>query len=309
MCPVRFSIQKQKQSAYLGGASARRRSAPLGRAVTDDPLSTAASHFSYAAPDDGWAKRVAIRAIERATGQPKLHRMYLDYREHFAARESLWDAAVRYLNLDLQYDPAALDALPSTGPLVVVCNHPFGVADGLVIGHLISKVRQDFLILTNSVLYRAEEARPFLLPVDFAETQSALQTNIVSRRRARDHIKAGGCLVIFPGGGVSTAPKPFAKQAVDPEWKTFTANLIEFGRADVVPIYFEGQNSRLFQVASHLSLTLRLSLLFKEVNDRIGKPMHIKIGAPISSATLSALGDRRKMMEFLRQQTYALGNI
>ncbi len=301
-------LTKSDRAAYLGGASAKRRSVPIGHAVSDASQASAATHFSYAAPDDGLLKRLAIRTIESATGQPRLHRMYLDYRAHHAEHETIWDAAVRYLALNLHYDHAALEALPRTGPLVVVCNHPFGVADGLVIGHLISKLRQDFLILTNSVLFRAEEARPHLLPVDFAVTQAALETNIASRRRARDHIKAGGCLVIFPGGGVSTAPKPFARQALDPEWKTFTAHLIEQGHADVVPIFFAGQNSRLFQIVSHFSLTLRLSLLFKEVNDRIGKPMDVRIGPKLTSTDLKALGGRREMMEYLRQQTYALGN-
>ena len=42
-------------------------------------------------------------------------------------------------------------------------------------------------------------------------------------------------------------------------------------RAPVMPVYFHGQNSRMFQIASHLSLTLRLSLIFKEVCDRMGR--------------------------------------
>ena len=80
----------------------------------------------------------------------------------------------------------------------------------------------------------------------------------------------GGCLVVFPAGGVSTTPTIWHKRAIDTEWKNFTARLISQAKAPVAPVYFAGQNSRLFQLASHISMTLRLSLLFKEVHDRIG---------------------------------------
>ena len=79
-----------------------------------------------------------------------------------------------------------------------------------------------------------------------------------------------------------------------------------YGVAPVVPIFFAGQNSRLFQVASHISMTLRLSLLFKEVHDRIGEEMLIRIGKRIPYEELKAISDRKKLMEFLRDQTYAL---
>ena len=44
--------------------------------------------------------------------------------------ESFWDAAIRKLELKLVYNEEQLGAWPKTGPLMVVCNHPFGVLDG-----------------------------------------------------------------------------------------------------------------------------------------------------------------------------------
>jgi putative hemolysin len=78
------------------------------------------------------------------------------------------------------------------------------------------------------------------------------------------------------------------------------------GKAPVVPVYFDGQNSRLFQIASHISMTLRLSLLFKEVHDRIGNKLSIRVGKRIPYETLKAISDRKQLMAFLRDQTYAL---
>jgi putative hemolysin len=263
--------------------------------------------FSYAAPDDPRLKRFVIRLIERMTGQPYLKWLYDDYHANPVPGESFWDSAIRRLELKIVCNEDRLAAWPKKGPLVIVCNHPFGVLDGVVICHLVSKVREDFRVLTNSVLYRAEEIRPFLLPIDFAETEEALKTNIKSRADAKAHLMHGGCLVIFPAGGVSTTPKLWDKRAVDTEWKTFTARLITQAKAPVAPVFFAGQNSRLFQLASHVSMTLRLSLLFKEVHDKIGSEVHVRAGVPVPFDRLPSMTDRQAFMGQLREMTYALG--
>jgi putative hemolysin len=262
--------------------------------------------FSYATDDDPWLKRVLIRTIEKTTGQPYLKNVYDQHHNNPVHGESPWAAAMRLLELKLNYNRDGLTHLPKTGPLAVVANHPFGVVDGLIVSYLISTIRDDFVVLTNSVLYQAEEIRRYLLPVDFSETQDALETNIKSRAAAKAHLTRGGCLIVFPAGGASTAPKPWSKRAVDAEWKNLSAKLIAAAKAPVVPIYFAGQNSRLFQVASHISMTLRLSLFFREVYDKIGGDIHIRIGKVIPYADLERL-DRKILMEHLRKVTYALG--
>lgn len=273
-------------------------------ADSSDALDT----FSYASADDPKLKRLVIRIVERLSGQPYLKSLYEDYRNNPVPGESFWDSTIRRLELKLVLDEDRLAQWPKTGPLVVVSNHPFGVLDGVVISHLVSRVRKDFLVLTNSVLYRAEEIRPFLLPVDFAETEEALQTNLKTRAKAKAHLQAGGCLVVFPAGGVSTTPSLWHKRAVDSEWKTLTARLISQAKAPVAPVYFAGQNSRLFQLASHVSMTLRLSLLFKEVHDRIGSEIHLRLGHVIPYDKLSTISDRHEFMVHLKDTTYALGH-
>ena len=263
-------------------------------------------HFSYAAPDDPRLKRLVIRAIETMTGQPYLKSLYDEHRMNPVPGESFWSAAMRNLELTIRYNEEGLAKLPKTGPLVIVANHPFGVLDGLIISYLTSLVRNDFLVLTNSLLYQADEIREHLLPIDFAETKEALNTNLKSRAAAKTHLLKGGVLVVFPAGGASTAPKLWSKRAVDAEWKNFAARLIASAKAPVVPIYFAGQNSRLFQIASHISMTLRLSLFFKEVYDKIGSELHVRIGDLIPHSELEGM-DRTKLMEHLRRKTYELG--
>jgi len=264
-----------------------------------------ADAFSYADPADPPFKRFVIHAIEHLTGQPYLRWLYENYRP--VDGETFWDAAIRLLELKVCYDAEKLGAWPRTGPLVVVCNHPYGILDGVVSCAIVGKVRPDFKVLTNAVICRAEPVRDYLLPIDFSENEEAVRTNLQSRAAAIAHLKAGGCILIFPSGGVSTTPKWWMRRAIDTEWKTFTAKLISAGRAPVAPLYFAGQNSRLFQLVSHISLTLRLSLLFHEVHNKLGSEVRAAVGDVAPYEDLAAIRDRRALMQHLRDLTYAAG--
>lgn len=263
--------------------------------------------FSYADPADKLVKRQLIRLVERATGQRELRRLYLDNRRNPQPGESFFAAAVRRLQLDVQFDPARLARIPRSGPLVIVANHPYGVLDGIVLSWLVQMVRNDFYVLTNAVLLKAPEVRDYVLPVDFANTPEATKTNIESRAKARDHLAKGGAIVVFPAGGVSTAPDRLGRRpAIDAPWQPFTGQLIQRAKATVVPVCFSGQNSRLFQIASHMSLTLRLSLIFHEVHNRIGTSLPVAIGEPIPYSRLAHIKDRQQLANELRALTYGL---
>jgi putative hemolysin len=266
--------------------------------------------FSYATASDPPIKRGLIRLVEKATGQPTLKRMYVQNQRFPRSGEDFWQAAVRSLELDVRYDVHALAAVPKTGPMVFVANHPYGVLDGIVMAWLVSKVRRDFLVLTHIVLTRAPEAAPFILPIDFSGAEGAEQTNLASRAAARAHLAQGGAVVVFPAGGISTAPDKLGRQpAVDGRWQPFVSQLIQRSKATVVPIWFGGQNSRLFQIASHLSQTLRLSLIFHEVKTRIGTRLPVAIGAAMPFASFAAIKDRQALADHLRERVYDLSKV
>jgi putative hemolysin len=263
--------------------------------------------FSYAEASDPPVKRGLIRLVEKATGQPKLKKLYVANQRFPRADETFFDAAVRSLALDVRYDADILALAPKTGPVVFIANHPYGVLDGIVMSWLVSKVRRDFLVLTHSALARAPEARSYILPIDFCGSEEAQRNNLASRAAARAHLEKGGAVVVFPAGGISTAPDRLGrKPAVDARWQLFAAQLIQRSQATVVPVWFGGQNSRLFQIASHVSLTLRLSLIFHEVKARIGASLPVGVGAPIPFAELAPIKDRQTLADHLRALTYAL---
>ncbi len=269
----------------------------------------AAIDLTYASQCDGPISRGFIRLVEILTGQLKLKRLYELYQSEMRDSTDFWEAAMRLLDLSIDYDATKLDALPKTGPLIIVANHPFGLVDGLLIGALAHRVRSDFKVLTNARLYPPDaDVQRYILPIDFDPTDAAQATNLATRATARRHLKGGGCLIIFPAGGVATTPTPFARRAIDLDWKPFTARLIHEAKASVAPIYFHGQNSRLFQIASHISMTARLALLLHEVANKIGRRFRATIGDVMPYDAVRDLRDSRALCQFLRDCTYALGS-
>lgn len=265
-------------------------------------------NFTYSDQNDPFYKRWLIQTIEKLSGQFKLWRLYCEHNKELQTTgASFWDGALRKLKVNVSYNAEALERAPKDGPLVVVANHPFGVLDGLTIGHLVSQIRDDYRVLTNSVLCKSESIEKYVLPVDFTPTEEAWRTNLDSRQKARALLKLGGCLVVFPAGGVSILQNAKDEYAWDNAWQPFVASLIQGNKTDVLPIYFEGQNSRLFHLAGFYSQTLRLSLFFREIAKRIGSTITVKIGAVIPYSDLAEITDREKLCYHLWKKTYQLG--
>lgn len=268
--------------------------------------SSAARDISYAYSARSKPGRAMIRLMENATGRLSLIKRAAGYQDEVAQGRDFWQVMIDRYGLSLDVVGGSLDNIPRTGPLIVIANHPYGILDGLILGHILSVTRGDFRILAHKVFRKAEELDKIVLPVNFDDTKDAIAQNIQTRKIALDYLGQGGCVGVFPGGTVSTAVTPFAKP-MDPGWRGFTARMIGKSDATVVPIYFDGHTSRLFQMASHLHYTLRMGLLIKEFRKRVDTPVRIAIGEPIPAHEIaSRKKDARELMDFLRKATYEL---
>ena len=265
-------------------------------------------YFSYADPEDPILKKILIRSIEFLTGQPKLFKLYRRYQENPNLWKSFWDGCVNLLKLKISISNFDLEKIPSTGPAIVVANHPFGVLDGLVLSWLVSQKRNDFKLLVHSLLLRAPETKGNLLPIDFTGDKKALLTNLETRKKARKHISEGGCIIIFPSGTVSTTLKFYQKKAkaFDCEWKKFTSRLIKQTDPKIIPIYFPGNNSLAFQIFSHISLVLRSSLLFFEIKRRINTEVEVFVGDSFKYSEIGEELSNEELADMLRTKTYLL---
>ena len=271
------------------------------------PSARIARDITYAGGAGSRGGRAVVRLLENATGRLSLIRRARGYEAEVAAGACFWEVICRRYGISVEVAGGSLDALPRTGPLVVVANHPYGLLDGLVMGRILSERRPgDFKVLAHEVFARAPDLCGVVLPIAFRDTREAAEANLRTRAEALRHLAAGGAVGVFPGGTVSTAARPL-DQPMDPAWRGFTARMIARSDATVVPLFFDGHASRLFQVASHLHYTLRLGLLIREFRVRVGTPVRVAVGRPIPRWQLDPLrGDARATMDLLRAATYAL---
>ena len=265
--------------------------------------------LSYANPADPWLKRSLIDAMERWAGRSYFVPLYRRWKhEVIPGGGPIMRAVFELCDVALDISgnwPARID--PSA-PLVIVANHPFGILDGFAALTLAEEIGRPFRVLINKDLTKVPEIRPYALSVDFSETRAALAANLAMRAEAIALLKQGVTIVVFPAGGVATAPSAFAR-AVDLPWKTFTARMIQASGAQVLPVYFEGQCSPLFHVASRLHLTLRLSLMIREFRRMVGGTLKAHVGPVITPAEMAPVRDRQKLTELLFERVHALAGV
>jgi len=212
-------------------------------------------------------------------------------------------------SLDIRFavEPRDIERIPAKGPAVVVANHPYGFAEGLILTILLGAARQDFRIGANSLLSAIDAMSGHLIAMNPFETQGAVAENCRALRTCLAWLGRGGLLAMFPAGEV--AHLSWTEHAVtDPPWKATAARLAMRARCPVIPVYFEGANSLSFQLAGVLHPGLRTINLPRECRKMRRKTVKVRIGAPISPGVLSGCGSPGRATDYLRSRTFFLGH-
>jgi putative hemolysin len=266
--------------------------------------------LTYATEDDPPWKQWAIRSVERLSGRNYFVPYYETWqRDVIPTGGPIIGPALDLIDVRVEVAsgqwPPTLD---NSSPLIVVANHPYGILDGLGTLSLVERLGRPYRVLINMDLMKVPEIRPYSLPINFAPTREAQAINLQTRREALRLLSEGTTIVVFPGGGVATSPTVFGR-AIDLPWKTFTARMIQSSQAEVLPLFFDGQCSPLFQWASKWSSTLRLSLIVREFRARVGQPLSVHVGQVIPFAESTEYADRKALINMLCERVHTLGGI
>ena len=263
--------------------------------------------FTFATSEVNFIGQLFIKITELFTGKLKLKKLYDEYISENRPPEFFWDDAVDKLKFNLITYFQDGSYIPTTGKLIVIANHAFGVADGLSICSMISKVRQDYKMVTHKVLRQADAVKDKILPIDFNGNKHALVTNINTRKEAEAVLQNEGVLILFPSGRIATKHnlKKLTK-ADDGEWKQWVSKLILKTKSPVLPIYFDGQNSQLYHIANKIGQTFRYSLCMYELKRKIGDEIYMYFGSLIPYENLAKIGDIKEITSYLRSVTYSL---
>lgn len=209
-------------------------------------------------------------------------------------------------DLELKYElhEEDLKRIPAEGPFVIVSNHPLGALDGILMMHIIGKIRLDFKVMGNFLLHRIKPIEPMVIAVNPFEGRKEAYNSSSGMRAAFKHVKEGGCLGIFPSGEVSA--KDEEGNISDREWQESAIKLIKKLEVPVIPMYFRAKNSPFFYRMAKLHPNLQTALLPSEMVRPRTKPIQIRIGKPVLAKHQNEFEDIGSFTEFLRKKTYSL---
>jgi putative hemolysin len=222
------------------------------------------------------------------------------------------DATLQAFRFSYRVSEEDLARIPESGPVVVVSNHPFGGLEGLILAGLLSTRRPDVKIMANFLLQRIPELAEFFIFVDPFGTGDATKQNIGPLKESLGHLRQGGILGVFPAGEVSHLQFKNRRPVVsDPAWSASVARIVRKTGATVVPVFFDGTNSRLFQLLGLVHPRLRTALLPREFLNKADRPIEARIGAPIPFSRLEQLCEGEDdadelIIRYMRMRSYLL---
>ncbi len=260
-------------------------------------------HISYRTDRDPILKKLLIGAVERCTGARQLQSIYQEVLPRVQAGGHFWEETLQAMSLKvlLHGEEQLLQVAPSGGVLIIA-NHPFGVVDGLIASHVAFRLRSKFKILVNHVLTFEPQLQEYLLPIEFRDAREARRRNVQSRQAALEALSRGEAVILFPGGGVATRRFGIGSLEELP-WGNLVAKLALQSNAQILPLYFHGENSLAFHLASQVHMNLRLALFIHETRKMIGRSVRADVRRVITPDELALFQNRGDIVSFLKSRT------
>jgi putative hemolysin len=235
----------------------------------------------------------------------KLNQLYEIY-EGLKDREFI-NAVLDEFEIKFTIDEKEINHIPKEGSFIVIANHPYGGIDGLILMKVMCDVRPDFKIMGNFLLQKLKPIEHLIIPVNPFDNVQVNKSSLVGIKKTIEYLQNGTPIGIFPAGEVSSFQSD-SKKVIDREWKPAVARIIQKAQVPVIPVYFSGGNSKLFNILGMIHPVFRTIKIPSELLNKKGQEIKIRIGKPILPKTYNEFEEPTQMLRFLRAKTYALGS-
>ena len=237
-----------------------------------------------------------------ALGLGKINRLF-DGAADYQGREFA-DHLLQNMNITIDVSPEQLENIPNEGGFVVVSNHPFGGIEGVMLLSAIAKVRPDFKIMANFILSHIPNLKECFFAVNPFEKNPEWKSSVGGIKGAIQHIAAGNGLGVFPAGEVSRHHGHGYPE--DLPWSTSIARIIKNAGVPVVPVFWEGGNSKLFYAVDKVHPMLGTARLTRELINKHDQCFKLQIGKPILPTEIANYEQPKDLAAYLRCRSYAL---
>ena len=222
----------------------------------------------------------------------KINKLYSDvYSDN---PEAFLDRLIEALGVTIEVNEEDLQKIPKEGAFITISNHPFGGLDGIILIKLLSKIRPDYKVMANFLLKKIVPIKDYFLGVNPFEGLKDI-SSAGGLKEALRHLSEGGALGLFPAGEVS-AYQADSNSIEDKAWSRSVLKLIRKADVPVIPIYFKGSNSMLFQILGMIHPMLRTVKLPSELLNKKNRVIKLRVGNPRAKTYL--LGSSLEVKKF-----------
>ena len=214
------------------------------------------------------------------------------------------DHLLENMNVNIKVDPEQLASIPKEGGFVVVSNHPFGGIEGVMLLSAIAKVRPDFKIMANFILSHIPNLKDCFFSVNPFEKNPEWKSSVGGIKGAIQHLAAGHGLGVFPAGEVSRYHGHDFPE--DLPWAPSIARIIKNANVPVIPVFWEGRNSKLFYAVDRIHPMLGTARLTRELANKHDQTIVFQVGKPIAPAEIATYEKPVDLAAYLRSRSYAL---
>ncbi|HYD44947.1 MAG TPA: 1-acyl-sn-glycerol-3-phosphate acyltransferase [Phenylobacterium sp.] len=198
--------------------------------------------------------------------------------------------------LSLKVGAAGLEHLPGQGRVVIIANHPTGIADGIALYDAVKPLRPDICFYANSDAHRvAARFDEVLIPVEWVEAKRTRERTRLTLQLTREAMEAERALAIFPAGRLARMRDGVLR---DPEWMASAVSIARKYEAPVLPVHLSGPRSTLFHLFDKVSGELRDITLFHELLNKRGRRFALQAGPLIPPEALA--GDAGEVSERIK---------
>ena len=235
-------------------------------------------------------------------GLGKINRLF-DGAADYQGREFA-DHLLENMNITIDVSPEQLENIPKEGGFVVVSNHPFGGIEGVMLLSAIAKVRPDFKLMANFILAHIPNLKECFFSVNPFEKNPEWKSSVGGIKGAIQHIAAGTGLGVFPAGEVSRYHGHNFPE--DLPWSTSIARIIKNAGVPVIPVFWDGRNSKLFYAMDKIHTMLGTARLPRELINKHDTRFQLQIGKPILPTEVVTYENPKDLAAYLRSRSYAL---
>jgi putative hemolysin len=180
-----------------------------------------------------------------------------------------------------------LEHLPREGRLIIVGNHPTGIADGVAVYDALKSARPDIIFYANSDAHRVcPKFDETLIPVEWVAAKRTRDRTRLTLTMTREVLEAERALMVFPAGKLARRGPDGVLR--DPVWMPTALSVAMKYAAPVIPVHVAGPWATLFHLFDRFSPELRDITLFHELLNKTGRRFDVTIGRPIPPEALDA---------------------